>query len=118
MGGEFCGVDAEMELATELARDAPSFSSLALTLYNHAAFYTSVPRLAECVKLLDEVDELVERYGLRRYLMPARALRALATVLQGDLEAAAAVVESVSGLFAEGFDAWFRAVVRSYVHLF
>ena len=79
---------------------------LALVIYNHAAFQTSIPDLVECVRLIDIVDGLVDRYGLRRYLVPARYLRTVALCLQGDLAGAATTIASIEDLFAEGFDAW------------
>jgi DNA-binding CsgD family transcriptional regulator len=115
--GEFEHVDGEYTLAAQIARDADAHSMLALVIYKHAAFCTSVPRLADCTRYLDEVDELVERYGLRRYLFPARCLRALATCLQGDLPSASTVLASVDDVFAEGFDAWFRANVGALIKL-
>ncbi len=117
LAGDFARVDAEYEEAVAIAREGRAHSMVALVRYNQAAFYSSVPDFTSCVKCLDDVDELVEQYGLRRYLLPARCLRALATVLQGDVEGAAAVIASVDDLFAEGYDAWFRASVRSLIHL-
>jgi DNA-binding CsgD family transcriptional regulator len=116
--GEFERVEQELERAVRSARDANDYSILALMLYNNAAFKVSVPDLAACVKLLDEVDALVEQYGLRRYLVPTRCQRALAMGLQGDLQGAATVLAALDNVAAEGHDAWFRAIARSRISLF
>src|SRR5207237_395800 len=70
--GDFERVEAEYERAAEIARNANAPSMLALVLYNHAAFKTDFPDLQGSVTLLDEVDALVERFGLRRYLVVSR----------------------------------------------
>jgi DNA-binding CsgD family transcriptional regulator len=108
-------VEAEYRRAAEIARDANAPSMLALVLYNHAAFKTDVPDLPGSVALLDEVDGLVERFGLRRYLVVSRCQRSLALCLQGDLAGAWAAMASLDDLFLEGFDAWARATGRAYV---
>jgi len=113
--GDFEQVEAEYERAAEIARNADAQSMLALVLYNHAAFKTDVPDLPGSVTLLDEVDALVERFGLRRYLVVSRCQRSLALCLQGDLAGAAAAMASIDDLFTEGFDAWARATGRAYV---
>jgi DNA-binding CsgD family transcriptional regulator len=88
---------------------------LALVLYNHAAFKTDFPDLQGSVTLLDEVDALVERFGLRRYLVVSRRLRSLALCMQGDLAGASAAMASIDDVLTEGFDAWARATGRAYV---
>ena len=88
---------------------------LALVLYNHAAFKTDVPDLQGSVTLLDEVDSLVERFGLRRYLVVSRRQRSLACCMQGDVAGAAAAMASIDDVFTEGFDAWASAMGRAYV---
>ena len=113
--GDFERVDAEYERAAEIARNANAPSMLALVLYNHAAFKTDFPDLPGSVTLLDEVDALVERFGLRRYLVVSRYRRSLTLCMQGDLAGAAAAMESIGGVFTEGFDAWARATGRAYV---
>jgi DNA-binding CsgD family transcriptional regulator len=113
--GDFERVDAEYERAAEVARNANAHSMLALVLYNHAAFKTDFPDLRGSVTLLDEVDELVERFGLRRYLVVSRYRRSLTLCMQGDLAGAAAAIASIDGVFTEGFDAWARATGRAYV---
>jgi len=113
--GDFERVDAEYERAAEIARNANAPSMLALVLYNHAAFKTDFPDLQGSVTLLDEVDELVERFGLRRYLVPSRRLRSVAFCMQGDLAGAAAAMASIEDFLTEGFDAWVRATGRAYV---
>ena len=70
--GDFERVEAEYERAAEIARNANAPSMLALVLYNHAAFKIDFPDLQGSVALLDEVDALVERFGLRRYLVVSR----------------------------------------------
>ena len=70
--GDFEQVEAEYERAAEIARNASAPSMLALVLYNHAAFKIDFLDLEGCVTLLDEVDALVERFGLRRYLVASR----------------------------------------------
>jgi DNA-binding CsgD family transcriptional regulator len=113
--GEFDRVDAEYERAAEIARNANAPSMLALVLYNHAAFRTDLPDLQGSLMLLDEVDALVERFGLRRYLVVSRRQRSLTLCMQGDLAGAAAAMASIDGVFTEGFDAWARAMGRAYV---
>ena len=113
--GDFELVEAEYERAAEIARNANAPSMLALVLYNHAAFRAYVPDLPGSVKLLDEVDALVERFGLRRYLVVSRCQRSLALCMQGDLAGAAAAMASIDDVFTEGFDTWARATGRAYV---
>ena len=84
---------------------------LALVLYNHAAFKIDVPDLQGSVTLLDEVDALVDRFGLRRYLVVSRCQRSLALCMQGDLAGAAAAMASIDDVFTEGYDAWASAWV-------
>ncbi len=86
--GDFEHVEAEYERAAEIARNANAPSMLALVLYNHAGFKTEFPDLQGSVTLLDEVDALVQRFGLRRYLVVSRCLRTLACCLQGELAGA------------------------------
>ena len=90
-------------------------SMLALVLYNHAAFKTDLLDFEGSLTLLDEVDALVERFGLRRYLVVSRCRRSLTLCMQGDLAGAAAAMASVDDVFTEGFDAWARATGRAYV---
>jgi DNA-binding CsgD family transcriptional regulator len=116
--GEFDRVDLEYEAAGTIARDGQAHSMHAYVLYNRAAAYSSIPDLAACIQCLDEVDELVETYGLRRYLLPARCLRALASALRGDLAGATTAIASVEDLAVEGFDAWFRSSTRCLISLF
>ncbi|HYL50971.1 MAG TPA: helix-turn-helix transcriptional regulator, partial [Acidimicrobiia bacterium] len=116
--GEVDLAEAEAEQAVRIARDGEEHAMHALALFNFAAFYQSVPKFDSCVKRLDEVDHLVEQYGLRRYLLPARFLRALVTALEGAIEDANAMIAAVEQVPAEGYDAWFRATVRSLTHLF
>ena len=66
------------------------------------------PDLQGSVTLLDEVDALVERFGLRRYLVVSRRLRSRTLCMQGDLAGAAAAMASIDDVFTEGFDAWLR----------
>ena len=113
--GDFERVEAEYERAAEIARNANAPSMLALVLYNHAAFKIDFPDLQGSVTLLDEVDALVERFGLRRYLVVSRCQRSLALCMQGDLAGAAAAMASIDDVFTEGFDAWARATGRAYV---
>jgi DNA-binding CsgD family transcriptional regulator/tetratricopeptide (TPR) repeat protein len=115
--GEFEEADEEYERAAEIARRADVHWMLTLVLYNHAAFKTSVPDLDACLALLDRVDELVARFGIRRYLVAACCLRAVATCLQGDLGAARAALAPVENLYTEGFDAWARAAERARIDL-
>ncbi len=118
MQGIFDRVDEEYEQAATIARHEGAHSTHALATYNHAASQTSVPNWDGCLKLLDEVDDIVARYGLRRYFVPARCLRALALSLQGDLQGCDAVLASLDDLVVEGFDAWFRATTRASMLLF
>jgi DNA-binding CsgD family transcriptional regulator len=113
--GDFEQVEAEYERAAEMARNANAPSMLALVLYNHAAFRTDIADLQGPERLLDEVDALVERFGLRRYLVVSRSQRSLARCLQGDLAGARAAMAPIDDLFLEGFDAWARATGRAYV---
>jgi DNA-binding CsgD family transcriptional regulator/tetratricopeptide (TPR) repeat protein len=113
--GDFERVEAEYERAAEIARNANAPSMLALVLYNHAAFKTDFPDLQGSVTLLDEVDALVERFGLRRYLVVSRRQRSLTLCMQGELAGAAAAMASIDDVFTEGFDAWARAMGRAYV---
>jgi len=113
--GDFDQVEVEYERAAEIARNANAPSMLALVLYNHAVFKTAVPDLRGAVPLLDEVDALVERFGLRRYFVVSRCHRSLALSLQGDLAGAEVAMASIDDLFLEGFDAWARATGRAYV---
>ncbi len=111
--GEYALADTAYLEAAEIARRGGAHSALALALYNRAAFNQSIPNLHATLTILDEVDELVETYGLKRYAVPARCVRALATCQTGGLEEAARVVTLLDGLPAEGYEAWFRAVVRA-----
>jgi DNA-binding CsgD family transcriptional regulator len=113
--GEFDRVDIEYERAAEIARSAGSHSVLALVLYNHAAFQTSIPDLVACISIVDEVDLLIERYSLRRYLAPTRSLRAVASCLLGDLPTAEAAIASLDDFYLEGYDAWVRATARALI---
>jgi len=113
--GDFERVEAEYERAAEIARNANAQSMLALVLYNHAAFKIDSLDLQGSVTVLDEVDALVERFGLRRYLVVSRRRRSLTLCMQGDLAGAAAAMASIDDVFTEGFDAWARATGRAYV---
>jgi DNA-binding CsgD family transcriptional regulator len=113
--GDFEEVEAEYARAADIARNANAPSMLALVLYNHAAFKTDVPDLQGSVTLLDEVDALVERFGLRRYLAVSRRQRSLTLCMQGDVAGAAAAMASIDDVFTEGFDAWASAMGRAYV---
>jgi DNA-binding CsgD family transcriptional regulator len=115
--GEFDRVEIEYERAAGVARSAGAHSVLALVLYNHAAFQTSIPDLRACITTLDEVDQLIERYSLRRYLAPARYLRAVAHCLLGELPAAEATIASLDDVFLEGYGAWARAMARALIAL-
>ncbi len=115
--GDFEQVETEYQRAAEIARNANANapSMLALVLYNHAAFKIDFPDLQGSLTLLDEVDALVERFGLRRYLVVSRRLRSLTLCMQGDVAGAAAAMASIDGVFTEGFDAWARATGRAHV---
>ena len=113
--GDFERVEAEYERAAEIARSANAPSMLALVLYSHAAFKIDFPDLQGSMPLLDEVDALVERFGLRRYLVVSRCSRSQALCMQGDLAGAAAAMASIDDVFTEGFDAWVRATGRAHV---
>jgi DNA-binding CsgD family transcriptional regulator len=113
--GDFERVEAEYERAAEIARSANATSMLALVLYNHAAFKIDFPDLPGSVALLDEVDALVERFGLRRYLVVSRCSRSQALCMQGDLAGAAAAMAAIDDVFTEGYDAWLRATGRAHV---
>ena len=116
--GENDKVDAEYEQAASLARTAENLATLTVVRYNHACFKLAVADLAACLVLLDDVDELVERYGLRRFVVPASCLRTVACCLQGDLAAAEQTYSSLADLRLQGYDAWFRAYVGSLLMLF
>ncbi len=113
--GDFERVEAEYERAAEIARSANAPSMLALVLYNHAAFKIDFPDLQGSVALLDEVDALIERFGLRRYLVVSRCSRSQALSMQGDLAGAAAAMASIDDVFTEGLEAWVRAAGRAHV---
>jgi len=113
--GDFERVEAEYERAAEIARGANAPSMLALVLYNHAAFKIDFPDLPGSVALLDEVDALIERFGLRRYLVVSRCSRSQALSMQGDLAGAAAAMASIDGVFTEGLEAWVRAAGRAHI---
>jgi hypothetical protein len=102
--GQIDRAHAEYLRAAELARGAEAHSLLALVRYNHSALCSSVPNLLECLAILDEVDDLVDTYGLRRYLMSAGCQRAMATCLLGDVAGAKAIVAELEKHFAEGLD--------------
>ena len=85
--GENDKVDAEYELAASFARAAENLDKLTVVRYNHACFKLAVADLPACLKLLDDVDDLVQRYGLRRFVVPAACLRMVASCLHGDLAA-------------------------------
>src|SRR5439155_19741195 len=74
-----------------------------------------LPDLQGLVTLLDEVGTLVERFGLRRYLVVSRRLRSLTLCMQGDLAGAAAAMAAIDDVFTEGYDAWLRATGRAHV---
>jgi DNA-binding CsgD family transcriptional regulator len=113
--GDFEQAEAEYERAAEIARTADAPSMLALVFYNYAGFKIAIPDLPGTVMLLTEVDALVERFGLRRYLVASRCQRSLALSLQGDLAGARAAMASIDDLYLEGFDAWVRAAGRAYL---
>jgi DNA-binding NarL/FixJ family response regulator len=115
--GEFDRVELEYERAAEVARSAGAQSVLALVLYNHAAFQTSIPDLVACISIIDEVDQLIERYSFRRYLAPTRSLRAVASCLLGELPNAEEAIASLDDIFLEGYDAWVRATARALIAL-
>jgi DNA-binding CsgD family transcriptional regulator len=116
--GDFDGVDLEYEAALEVARAGEAHSVHTYVMYNRASSYTSVPDFPMAIECLDKVDGLADAYGLRRYLLPARSLRALSLALVGDLAGATAAIASIEDLATEGFDAWFRATVQSLIALF
>jgi len=113
--GEFEETEAEYTRAAEVARNAHAHSMLALVLYNHAAPKVEFPDLAGSLTLLDEVDALVERFGLRRYVVVSRCRRSLALCLQGDLAGAEAAMKSIDDVFTEGYDTWVCAAGRAYI---
>jgi DNA-binding CsgD family transcriptional regulator len=117
--GEVDLIEAEAEQAVSIARAGGVHTMHALALFNHAEFYYGGSNFDACVRRLDELDTLVEQYGLRRYLLvSARCLRAYVTALQGELEDANTTLAGVAHLAAEGEDAWLGAIVRSLIHLF
>jgi DNA-binding CsgD family transcriptional regulator len=116
--GENDKVDAEYERAATLAGTAENFSTLTVVRYNHACFKLAVADLPSCLRLLDDVDALVQRYGLRRFVVPASCLRVVASCLRGDLAAAEETYGLLEGQRLQGYDAWFRAYVGSLLMLF
>ena len=86
--GEFDLVDIEYDHAADIARRAEAHSMLALVLYNHAAFQTSIPDLAACIG--SSMSSTISSSAIRCADTSCRAryLRALALCLQGDLAGA------------------------------
>jgi len=109
MLGDLERSDAEYVQASEAGRRSNDAVLLTNTLYNHAAFCTSLPRLRDCLAKLDACDAVAEQFGVRRYFIPARCVRAWALCELGELDAARSVLVSIGDLAAEGYDAWFRA---------
>jgi DNA-binding CsgD family transcriptional regulator len=115
--GELDRVEEEYARAAQIAAGAEAHSILALVLYNHASFKTSIPDLDGCLELLDAGDALVEQFGLRRYRVPACHLRALACSLRGDLDDARSAIAPLDGIETHGFDAWARADGRAFIDM-
>jgi DNA-binding CsgD family transcriptional regulator/tetratricopeptide (TPR) repeat protein len=111
--GAFDQADREYEEAQALARSSGSYSTLALALANHASFLTGVPDLARAKVLLDELDVLIDRFGIQRYVVFAAFQQTLVACRSGDLFSASRSLERVDGLFLEGLDAWMRALGRA-----
>lgn len=110
--------DREYAQAIEAAVRGDDAILLTGTLYNYAAFCTSLPRLRECLARLDDYDVAAEQYGVQRYFIPAQCLRAYAHCELGELDAARAVLARIANHPAEGYDAWFRATIRAMVHVY
>ena len=115
LAGDVSLVGAEYDEAIAIARAAESPSSLALTQLQRARFLHAVPDNPAALAALDDVDALVEEFGLRRYLVPARALRAMVLTALGEVEQAATVFAAIETVTAEGSDAWFRAYAGALV---
>jgi DNA-binding CsgD family transcriptional regulator len=111
--GEFDRAIAGFEEACSLGRRTKSYSALALACYNKAAAYLSLPDFAACERGIDEVDALVEQYGIRRYAMPARCLRAANRCIHGDLATAGALITELDE--DEGIAGWFVEMTRALV---
>src|SRR4051794_10707684 len=108
LAGDAALAVAEHDRAVDIARAAATPASLALALYHRARFLHRVPENAACIAVLDEVDGLVARFGLRRYAVPAGSLRAMALASMGEVEQAVTLLASVQQMPAEGHEAWFR----------
>jgi DNA-binding CsgD family transcriptional regulator len=116
LAGDVSRVAAEYDQAILIARATEAPSSLALAQLQRARFLHAVPDNPGALAALDEVDALVDQYGLRRYLVPATALRAMALTAIGEVEQAATVLAAIEPVPAEGYDAWFRAYAAALVH--
>ncbi|HEX5095031.1 MAG TPA: AAA family ATPase, partial [Acidimicrobiia bacterium] len=116
--GEVGKVDGEYELAASLARTAENFVMLTVIRYNHACYKLAVGDVDGCRRLLEDVDELVKQYGLRRFLVPAACLRIVVLCLQGDLDGAREGYGRLVHEPLQGYDAWFRAYAGSLLTLF
>jgi DNA-binding CsgD family transcriptional regulator/tetratricopeptide (TPR) repeat protein len=115
--GDYDLVEVEYERAAELARGAGKYEMLALALLNHASFKNSIGDLTRALSLLDTVDDLVDRYGLRRHFAPATYLRARVSCLLGDLPGARTATRKIDPLFLEGLSAWQRTSVHALIDI-
>jgi DNA-binding NarL/FixJ family response regulator len=115
--GEFDLVDAEYETAAKLAREADAHSMLAIVLSNHASAKSWIPDWDGCITLLDEVDALNERFGLRRNLAPIAAMRVIATCFVGDVPGANSALGRMEGLELEGLDRWAKSLSRARIEV-
>jgi DNA-binding CsgD family transcriptional regulator/tetratricopeptide (TPR) repeat protein len=110
--------EAEYYTAAALARRHNLYSTLALALYNHAAFYSWLPRTVLCLELLDELDEVVAKQGIRRVAVAAGTLRADVCAHAGDLGAARAHLERVADLAVAGVEHHFVAYNHALIALY
>jgi DNA-binding CsgD family transcriptional regulator/tetratricopeptide (TPR) repeat protein len=115
--GEEERADAEFRRATDAARANRLYPLLAAVVYNHASFYSSCPRRAECLARLDDVDALIAQHGIRRLLIAAKTLRADELVWAGSLDEATAVLDTVAEVDMEGVEVHAYGYSRALVAL-
>jgi DNA-binding CsgD family transcriptional regulator len=84
---------------------------------NHASSLGGAPDFERARQLLDEVDELVDHFGFRRYAVYAAQMRAQVECRAGDLEAAGRALGRVDDRFLDGMETWVRAVAQAEIDI-
>jgi DNA-binding NarL/FixJ family response regulator len=108
---------SELERAADVARRAGLLSMLSVVLYNHASLLSSVPRYADCLAVLDEVDALIAANGIRRQLVISAAMRAQSLIWVGNLDDAQTVLDQWLDIPMEGAEWHAYASARALLAL-